>query len=332
MDTSRVSQMTQAVLGIDVGKSKLHVCLLLPSGKSRAKSIDNTSYGHTELLDWLQQQQAGTVHACMESTGIYGNEVAEVLYAHGHTVSIVNPARVKGFATSEMVRTKTDKVDAGVIARFCAALKPTPWQPSAPQMKQLQALVRRLEALQQMHRQESNRLEAASAEAVRASIQTLVTHLETDMETIRQAIRDHIDQHPDLKQQQDLLMSIPGIAETTATAILAEIQSWQMFENARQLAAFVGLTPRERLSGTSVRGRPQISRTGSNRLRKTLYFPALVAKRHNPLIKAFCARLEGRGKRKMQIVAAAMRKLVHLVYGVLKSGKPFDPEYAKAGT
>jgi len=260
--------MTQAVLGIDVGKSKLHVCLLLPLGKSRAKSIDNTSCGHTELLDWLQQQQAGTVHACMESTGIYGNEVAEVLYAHGHTVSIVNPARVKGFATSEMVRTKTDKVDAGVIARFCAALKPAPWQPPAPQMKQLQALVRRLEALQQMHRQESNRLEAASAEAVRASIQTLVTHLETDMETIRQAIRDHMDQHPDLKQQQDLLMSIP----------------------------------------------------------------ALVAKRHNPLIKAFCARLEGRGKRKMQIVAAAMRKLVHLVYGVLKSGKPFDPEYAKAGT
>jgi transposase len=103
-------------------------------------------------------------------------------------------------------------------------------------------------------------------EAVRTSIQTLVKHLETEMETMRQAIGDHFGRHRDLKKQQDLLVSIPGIAETTATTFLAEIQSWQMFENARQLVAFVSLTPRTRLLGTSVRGKPQISRIGSNRL------------------------------------------------------------------
>jgi transposase len=131
--------MSQTYLGIDVGKHKLHLALLLPNGKSKPKVIPNTPEGHQELLTWLAHQQVNSVHACLEATGTYGQAVAEVLYHAHHTVSIVNPARILGFARSELSRTKNDKVDAALIARFCAALQPTPWTPTAAEIQQLQS-------------------------------------------------------------------------------------------------------------------------------------------------------------------------------------------------
>jgi transposase len=130
-----------------------------------------------------------------------------------------------------------------------------------------------------------------------------------------------------LAHQRDLLTSIPGIGETTAAIILAEMGDWQRFKSAKQFAAFIGLSPREWTSGSSVRGRSQISRMGSTRLRKAFYMPAVVAKNRNPLIGAFCERLLKRGKHSMQVIAAAMRKLAHLAYGVLKSNQPFNPHF-----
>jgi transposase len=318
--------MSQPVLGIDVGKSKLYIALLMPNGKSKPKVIPNTPEGHQELLTWLNHHQVSPVHACLEATGVYGDAVAEVLYQANHTVSIVNPARVLGFAKSELRRTKNDKVDAALIARFCAALRPAPWTPAAPEVKHLQALVRRLEALNVMRQQEYNRL-AVSTELVATLIKEHLNYLEQDIQKTKQLIRDHFDQHPGLKQQEDLLRSIPGIGEVTASVILAEVQSWDVFVDAKQLAAYMGLTPQEKTSGTSVRGRSQISRTGNGRLRKALYMPAMVSQRFNPLIKTFCERLLSKGKNKMQVIVAAMRKLAHLIFGVLKSGKPFDPNY-----
>ncbi|WP_250125066.1 transposase [Chroococcidiopsis sp. CCMEE 29] len=142
--------MDKAILGIDVGKSKIHVCLLAPNGKSKPKAFSNTTQGHQDLLSWLKRQGIIEVHACMEATGSYGNALARFLYEQGNTISLVNPSRVKGFAVSEMTRTKTDKVDAGVIARFCAALHPPAWSPPTAEVEQLQALMRRLEALNQI--------------------------------------------------------------------------------------------------------------------------------------------------------------------------------------
>jgi transposase len=180
-----------------------------------------------------------------------------------------------------------------------------------------------------MRQQESNRL-GVSNEQVATLIKAHLDYLDADIQKTKQLIRDHFDQHPGLKQQQDLLMSIPGIGEVTASVILAEVQSWEAFEDAKQLAAYMGLTPKEKSSGTSVRGRSQISRTGNSRLRKALFMPALVSQRFNPLIKIFCKRLLSKGKNKMQVVTAAMRKLAHLIFGILKSGKPFDPNYLSA--
>ena len=126
-----------------------------------------------------------------------------------------------------------------------------------------------------------------------------------------------------------LLTSIPGIGETTAAKFLAEIVEINHYQSGRQVAAFAGLVPKHKESGSSVRGRPKLCKVGRARLRKALYFRAIVARQHNPIIKAMSARLRQRGKCRMVIIGAAMRKLIHISYGVMKSGKPFDPDYGK---
>ena len=190
-------------------------------------------------------------------------------------------------------------------------------------------MVRHLESLQTMRQQESNRLQAGvPSMAVRETLEAHIVFLDEQIKQLTQRIRDHIDHHPDLKQQKDLLTSIPGIADVTATKLLAEIPSLERFHGASQLAAYAGLTPRQHQSGSSVFRRGRMAKTGNAHLRRALYMPALVALRWNPTIMVFADRLRERGKHKMVIVGAVMRKLLHIVYGVLKSQRPFDPNYA----
>jgi transposase len=315
----------QVVVGIDISKRTFDVALLR-QGKLKHKSFPNTSAGHTTLIDWLKAQGITTARACMESTNVYGEALAEHLHDHGYSVSIVNPARIKGFAQSELSRTKTDKADAGVVARFCVALKPAPWTPDPPEIRELRALVRRLESLMDMRQQEINRLHVAPA-VIAEAVKAHIDYLDESIKTTRQLIRDHIDNHPDLKHKRALLESIPGIGEATIPVILAEFADVTRFGNAKRLAAFIGVAPRERQSGSSVRGRTVLSKIGRSLLRKAFFMPALVALRYNPILKAMKERMLAAGKAKMAIVGAAMRKLVHLIYGVLKSGVPFDPNY-----
>ncbi len=322
-------------LGIDVSKKTLDVALLDSSEaarettrKARHKVFANTPTGHQQMLEWLAQNEVVEVHACLEATGTYGQGIARALHAAGHPVSLVNPMLIRAFGQSQLLRTKTDKADAQLIARFCAMHRPPLWVPPTPEMAQLQALVRRLESLDEMRVMEENRLESGvSSEEVRASLHEHITYLQAQIETTRRQIKDHINQNPTLKSQRDLLLSIPGIGEITASLLLAEVDIAQ-FESARQVAAFAGLVPRHRQSGTSVRGRSRLSKAGSSRLRKGMYFPALTALRFNPLIRALGLRLSAKGKSKMLILGAAMRKLLHIAFGVLKSGQPFDPDFA----
>jgi transposase len=318
--------MEPVVLGIDVAKRKFDVALLT-AHKVTVGKFDNTPRGFANLEDWLVRYGVERVHACLEATGTYGDALAEHLYHAGHVVSMVNPARIKGFGQSELSRTKTDKADAQLIARFCSAMKPEPWQPLTPEVKELRALVRRLDELKSMLTQEKNRLESADA-VVRPSIQDMIDHIEARILQVTQQIRDHIDHHPDLRGKRDLLETIPGIGPGTSAMIIAEFGDVSRFRDAGTMASFCGLTPRQRQSGTSVRGRSMLSKTGSSRIRHALYMPALSAIRYNPVIRAFRARLLANGKHKMIIVGAVMRKLVYLAYGVLKSGKPFDPTLA----
>ena len=316
------------ILGLDISKANFDAVLLDPSfPKPRHKAFPNTQAGFERLRDWLGGR---IVHACLEATSPYDDALARFLHAQGHTVSIVNPAQIKAFVGTQLSRTKTDKADAGRIAQFCQMHRPPAWTPPTPEAAALQALVRRLESLQEMRQMEQNRLGTSSL-VVREEIQDHVTYLGQQMKKTEQAIRDHIDQQPtlkqprDLKEQRDLLVSIPGIAGTTAAAILSELLDVSQFTDARQVAAFAGLVPRLRQSGSSVRGRSSLSKVGSPRLRKSLYFPAMAALRFNPAIRAMGERLKASGKCKMVILGAAMRKLLCLAFGVLKSGKPFDP-------
>jgi transposase len=314
--------MSHAALGIDVAKLKCDV-VLLHDGKARHKVCPNTAAGFAELGTWLRRAGVDRIHACLEATGTYGEALALWLYEQGHVVSVVNPAAIRAYAESRLTRAKTDKVDAELIARFCATEAPPVWTPLPQPIRELQAMVRRLEALQDMERQERNRLEAgAVVPTVRRSITAVLKRLDHELVVVRRAIREHFDQHPTLRGQRDLLTSIPGIGDTTATLLLAELDM-KRYHSARQLAAFTGLTPRITQSGTSVRRRGHMCKLGPGRIRRALYFPALSALRHNPIIQLLDVRLTAARKPRMVIVGAAMRKLLHLVYGVLKTQQPF---------
>jgi len=318
-------------LGLDVSKQKFNACLLRADGKLRHKVFTNNPSGFSQLSDWLVKLGVERAHACLEATGTYGDSLAAYLHERGHIVSTVNPAAIKAYAQSRLSRTKTDRVDAALIAGFCAERRPPAWRPPAPELRELQALVRRLGALVEMRTAEENRLSSGvTVEAVRESVEGLIAHLSEQIRRTEALTRDHIDKHPGLKRQRELLDSIPGVGEATAAALLAEVPDIKQYRSARQVAAFAGLVPRERQSGSSVRGRVRLSKSGNARLRKALYFPAVTALRCSPFFQSWAEGLRARGKSKMAVIGAAMRKLVHLAYGVLKTGRPFDPEWGKS--
>lgn len=322
--------MTFSIIGIDISKLKFDLCLLRENGKLKHKVFPNSAAGFAQLSTWLTKQKVELVHACMEATGTYGEALATYLFDAGHKVSIINPASIKAYAQSRLSRTKTDKADATLIAQFGAERKPLAWQPLAREVRELQALVRRLGSLLEMHQMEVNRLEAGvMAELVRESLTEHIAFLDQEIKRTEGLIRQHIDNHPTLREQRELLISIPGIGNTTAATLLAEMLDVKLYQSARQLAAFAGLVPRLHESGSSIKRKARLSKTGAPRLRKALYFPAIAAIKYNPYIKAMSVRLKERGKCPMQIIGAAMRKLLHLAYGVLKSGKPFDPSIVK---
>lgn len=317
--------MTLFQLGIDVAKAKLDCALRLPEGKLRHKVVENSTSGFQALSIWLAKQGAETVHACMEATGTYWEAVAEYLSGiEGTTVSVINPAQIKAFGASRMVRTKTDKADAKLIAEFCFERRPELWQAPAPAEQILRALVLRLDALQAMRTQEGNRLDVARP-ALKESIARHIDWIDREIAHLLQSIRDHIDKDPNLHDKQRLLDSVPGLGERTIAALLAFYASPGRFDNARQAAAFAGLDPRQHESGSSVKAAPRMSKIGHSFLRKSLYMPAMVVLYRTNWGKLFRSRLATAGKPPMLIIGAMMRKLLHVAFGVLKSGKPFNP-------
>jgi len=315
------------ILGIDVAKAKFDVALLL--GKRVAHhQFPNNANGFAVLKGWLRKRGATQLHACMEATGRYWEALATYLHQAGYTVSVVNPRRVKSFWESELQRQKTDRVDAGVIARFCRAAAPRPWTPPPAELRELQELVRRLDALKRMDTQEKNRLSNPGiSPVVQAGIEGHLAYLGEQIKEVERTIRKHINGSPQLKEQRDLLTSIPGIGETTAALLLGELGEVSNYASGRQVAAQAGLTPKQFQSGSSIKGKPRLSKMGNVHLRKGLYMCAVVAKHHNPTIKAFCERLLAAGKPTMLVIAAAMRKLLTIAFAVLKSQTPFNPNY-----
>ena len=317
-----------AWLGIDIAQNTFEVCLLQDKRSARG-TFENSPAGFTKLDHWLKKHAAGEVHACLEATGRYSEGVAEHLHAAGHTVSVTNPARVKAYGQAILVRTKTDQTDGWLLAEFCRRQQPAPWTPPDPATRKLRALVRRRESLLAVRQQEANRLSSGEDDPwVVESLNTVLSCLDEQLAQVEQAITEQVASDAQLQRRVELVDSIKGIGWTTATALLAEID-FSAYPSARQVAAQAGLTPRQRQSGTSVHGKPRLSKQGASQLRKILYFPAISAKQHNPVMREFAERLAERGKANMAIICACMRKLLHLVYGVLKTGLPFDPNYEK---
>ncbi len=325
-------------LGMDVAKAKLDCCLLLDEAgtKRKTKVVANSRAGIAGLLEWAAKLGVSAVqlHVVMEATGVYHEQAALVLADAGVTVSIINPAQIKDFGKGLAVRTKTDSVDSIVLARYGVLLKPAAWLPPPMEARELQALLARRDAVAEDLRREQNRHEKACATdtppLIVQSITASIEFLRAELERLQKAIDDHIDRHPGLRRDMALLTSIPAVGERVGNNMLAVIHAHR-FESAEQVAAYLGLVPIERQSGSSVLGRARLSKAGPARVRAVLYMAAVVATQCNPHIKALYQRLIARGKSKMSALGAAMRKLVHLCFGVIKNQRPYEPNYANIG-
>lgn len=313
------------VLGIDIAKLTFDATLLTTTGEQHYQSFSNTSEGFTQLQSWLSEHAVTQVHACMEATNVYWEALATFLYAKGHIVSVVNPARIKGYAQATMQRNKTDKLDSATIAFFCRTHRPSAWQPLSDEHRHLRALVRHREDLLQTQLQQQNRLRDTTDTTVRASLDLVVEVVGRQLEAVERAIKEHLAAHAELRANLQLLTSIVGIGVITAAKLLAEFGDIEQYESAKAAAADAGLTPSTFESGTSVRRRARMSKMGKVGIRKALYWPAITAMRYCGACKAYAGRLAARGKAKKVVIGAVMRKLVHIIYGVLKHRIPYDP-------
>ncbi len=293
--------------------------------------VSNDASGISQLLKWLIKHKASSIHACLEATGQYGDEVAERLHGAGYAVSVVNPLCTKSYARAGLVRNQTDKVDAGLLAEYCEKKEPRLWVPPSPLHKRLRALSRRIDDLEAMRQAERNRLHASKRldETLVKGLEAHIAFLTEQLKSAKKELGRLLDQDEELKRQKQLLMSIKGVGELTAVRFLAELGDLREFADARQLAAFLGLTPEFKISGKSVRSKPRLSKRGNAAVRKMLYMPAVSAKNTNPIVRDFCERLARARKCDMSLIGAAMHKLAHLMFGVVHSGVAFDPNYLK---
>jgi len=321
---------TTAFVGIDVSKDSLDACLMLPSDKLKQATFANNPKDHDALLAWADRHaKDASLHFCMEATGPYSEAPATYLADAGRLVSVVNPTRIKYAGLAWGRSNKTDRADAKLIAEFAAREHPSAWQPPSPEVRELQALVRRIDDLTEMAAREKGRLASpALTAAVRKSIERTVRLLEKEATKLRSTADELIAGRERLAADRALLESIPGVGRQTATTILAELPSVDRLPSAESAAAYCGLSPRQFQSGTSIKKRTRLSKTGNARLRKALFLPTQTAVRFNPVLKGFFEKLVKANKPPMQAIGACMRKLVMICYGVVKNRKPFDPKWS----
>lgn len=323
-------------IGVDVSKKRLDVCWLRDPDnfKIKTRKFDNRKAAFRELTQWLTKQTGESpqaIEVMMEATGVYHEALAYALHEAGFVVYVANPHRASEFGKSLGRRSKTDKRDSVVLARFLSSRVHQRWQPEPSEVRGLKALLRRLDALETDIRRERNRWEKAeiqdASQAVQESISTVIRALEGERTRLINQIKDHFDDHPGLKNDRQRLKSIPGIGAVLSGELTALLRS-RDFRRASEPAAFAGLVPIAHESGTSVHKRAVMSKAGSGQLRAKLYMGAVAAIRGNARIRAFYERLLARGKAKMSALGAVMRKLVQIAFGVLKNQRDYDPQWA----
>lgn len=316
--------------GVDVSKNRLHATVRRHDGEVRVDSVSvsNDEEGYQQLIRHLpEDHEHGLVG--FEATGGYERGCVQALNEHTELGTVIlNPHRVLSFARSKGLRTKTDNVDATTIAHYMQTHQPDPSENPSSARARLKELTRHLEHLKDQRSQEKTYKESVFDDELEASIDEAIQTYDEPIKRVKDQIKDHIEDHPELPDSVDFIVSITGIGEETARALLAEMKVPLNPEKLDPKAevAHSGLAPEHHQSGSSL-DTSSMSRRGNARIRKLLYFPTLSAIRHNPVIKSFYERLIGRGKKKMVAVVACMRKLLHIVVGVLKNQTEFDPQW-----
>lgn len=329
MKTTSISTTLPAFfLGIDVGKADLF-CHLIGPDETFSERFENNPKGIKALMSWLKKHcKSKPWAACLEQTGHYGNAITQALHdCRPGGAYLVNPQLIKAFGKQKLRRNKSDTADAKLIARFLVSeiAELRPWQPKSTAEQRVMELSRFAESLTQDRARLKTMLEAQSDKLVRASLKRQIKSITAEVTKIRAEINKLITSDEQLKTRNELIQSIPGIGEVASHVIIAELPDLKQFQDARQLAAWAGVTPRHCESGTSGKTRTPITKIGSARLRRGLFMPAMNARTFNPLLKEFAERLKENGKGPKQIIIAIMRKLLHQIYGILKSGEPYNP-------
>ena len=318
------------ILGIDIAKASFEAGLTEDNQHFEQESFNNDSKGFKRLAKWLDAHKVKELHVCLEATGCYGDALAHFLHSQGHQVSFVNPVQIHAYGRSKLRRNKNDQLDAQLIADFCFTQKPTLWTPPSQIQRESQQISRHITTLKEDRQRKRNQLASGlTSSRLHRSITQTISFLDNEIELLEQDLYELLCQDPDKAEDIKLLISIPAIGLLAACRFLAEVDV-SRFAQASQLAAYAGLIPTEHSSGTSVHKKPRLSKVGNRHLRTLFFMPALSAHRFNPIIARLRTRLTERGKPKMSVIAAVMRKLLHLDYGVLKTRKPFDPNFMRS--
>jgi transposase len=318
------------VAGIDVAAQRLAVVVRMGEKHAKAEDFANTPSGHQALL--MRLTKAGVERVCLEATGTYHLDLALALGDGGVALMVVNPKASKRFAEALLTRTKTDAVDAAVLAEFAQRMPFEAWQRPQRAALELRAYARRLNALTEARTQAKNQLHALQQSTttpalILEDVQLTIDETHARLERLRAAALDLIEGDAALKDTFALLTSVKGIGAASAVQLMGELLVLPPELRAKQWVAMAGLDPRQATSGTSVNKKPRLSKAGNRYLRLALYMPALSATRHDEHVKGYYRHLiEDRGLKKIQAVCAVMRKLLHAIHGMLRTGKPFDSQ------
>jgi transposase len=337
-----MKKIVKQVVGIDVAQKELVVCL----GKMyddwtpelyASKTFANSAKGFELFIQWLSKltDLSTPLRFVMEATGVYHESLAYYLAARELEVSIITPNKISNYVRTLNVKTVTDKTASEAIALFGLERNLDKWKRSNPLFKKLRQLSRERDQLVQARTMAKNQLHAELAEAEPNSssvvrIKKQIAFFNKQELEIRSEITELSKQDEKVNGSIKIICSLPGVGLLTAVTVLAETNGFELIRNKRQLTSYAGLDVKEKQSGTSVKGKPRISKHGNKYLRKAMHMPALAAIRFDEKHKAIFARLVSRHGIKMKAVVAVERKLLEMIYTLYKTNRPYDKEYFKS--
>lgn len=315
------------VAGIDVSARKLDVARLSNTGALQQRQFEQSPTGHHELAAYLEKHQVEAV--VMEATGIYYLDAAVALHNAGIPVSVINPRAAHHFAKVMLQDSKTDRIDARLLAEYARRMTFKPWQAPREDWLALRDIARRINQLNGMLTAEKNRLHALQArqhtrKTMIDELQAHVEQLEHSIERLTAAAVDVIGQDPVLTQYDACLTSATGIARASAVALLGELCLLPKELRSDQVSRQAGLDVRLTESGSSIDQPGRLSKGGNAYLRAGLHMPSLSLVRHDPRAKAHYEALIARGKKKMQALCAVQRKMLTGLWACMHANEPFD--------